>query len=124
MKRIFYASGSVVTGDRTADAVVRYAQALAQREASDMIDIPIFAAGGTAARAQLLIGPASQLMVVSEVPRHQEFDDEETLGRIDQRMEALLRPKAQPVDKADIGLESDLPQEQFAAFDPVPRVGS
>lgn len=111
MKRIFYASGSVVTGDRTAEAVLRYAQVLAQREGSDVVDIPIFSTEGTACRAQLLIGPTSELMVVTEVPRHEEFDDEETLSRIDLRIEGLLRPKAQPVDDSDLNVEPDLPPE-------------
>lgn len=116
MKRIFYASGSVLTGDRTADAVIKFAQVLAEREASDVIEIPIFIAGSAVARAQLLIGPASQLMTISEDPRHIEFDDEETLRLIDERVEALLCPKAQPVDIADLGLETDLEKEQYTSY--------
>jgi len=124
MKRIFYASGSVVTGDRTADAVITYAQVLADREASDVIEIPVFSADGTVGRAQLLVGPASQLMVVSESERHVEFDDEETLRHIDQRIEGLLRPKAQPVDSGDLEADSDAPQEQFVDYPESGRLGS
>ncbi|MET3768719.1 hypothetical protein ABIB15_001403 [Marisediminicola sp. UYEF4] len=115
MKRIFYAGGSVVTGDRTADVVLRYAQALAQREASDVIDIPIFAEGGTSGRAQLLIGPSSQLLIATEVPRHTEFDDDTFLQQIEDKMESLLRPKGQPILEDDFGgadegtADSDLP---------------
>lgn len=103
MKRIFYAGGSVVTGDLTADAVLRYAQALAQREASDIIDIPIFVAGGSSGRAQLLIGPTSQLLIATETPRHEEVDDVAFLQQIDDKMEWLLRSKGQPVHADDIG---------------------
>lgn len=103
MKRISYAGGFVVTGDRTADAVLRYAQALAQRGASDIIDIPIFAAEGTSGRAQLLIGPASQLLIATEVPRHKEFDDDVILQQIEDKMESLLRPKGQPIHADDFG---------------------
>lgn len=103
MKRIFYAGGSVVTGDLTAEAVLRYAQALAQREASDIIDIPIFAAGGSSGRAQLLIGPTSQLLIATETPRHEEVDDVAFLQQIDDKMEWLLRSKGQPVHADDIG---------------------
>ena len=115
MKRIFYAGGSVVTGDRTADAVLRYAQALAQRDASDIIDIPIFAAGGTSGRAQLLVGPASQLLIATEVPRHKEFDDDGFLQQIEDKMESLLRPKGQPIHTDDFSgayegtADSDIP---------------
>ncbi|GAB3138667.1 hypothetical protein [Marisediminicola antarctica] len=107
MKRIFYAGGSVVTGDRTADAVLRYAQALAQREASDIIDIPIFAAGGISGRAQLLVGPASQLLIATEIPRHSEFDDDVFLQTIEDKMEWLLRSKGQPIDADDFGGEEE-----------------
>jgi hypothetical protein len=115
MKRIFYAGGSVVTGDRTADAVLRYADALAQREASDIIDIPIFAAGGAFGRAQLLIGPASQLLIATEIRPDEEVDDAAFLQHIDNKMESLLRPKGQPILADDFGgadegtRDSDLP---------------
>lgn len=108
MKRIYYASGSVVTSDRTADAVVAYAQALAARESSDTIDIPIFAAGAHAGRAQLVVGPASQLMVVTEDPWHEAFEDEGTLDLLARRTEGLLRPKGRPVDQIDLADGTDL----------------
>lgn len=103
MKRIFYAGGSVVTGDRTAEAVLTYAQALAQRGASDIIDIPIFAGGGTTGRAQLLIGPSSELLIATEVPRHKEYDDPGFLETIEGKLESLLRPKGQAIHADDFG---------------------
>src|SRR3989337_1749122 len=113
MKRIFYASGSLVTSDRTAEAVLAYAQALAQRESSDTIDIPIFGVGGTTARAQLLIGPSSQVLVLTEMSSDEEFDDEETLLSINRLVEGLLRPKGRPVDPDDPGRDAHLHTEPF-----------
>lgn len=44
MKRIYYANGYLLTGDGTASAVLDYASALAKRETSDTISIPILIA--------------------------------------------------------------------------------
>jgi hypothetical protein len=118
MKRIFYAGGSVVTGDRTAEAVLTYAQALAQRDASDVIDIPIFAGEGTYGRAQLLIGPTSELLIATEVPRHKEVEDDEFLKHIEEKLETLLRPKSQPIDVDDFGeSRDDTDESDFPAFE-------
>ena len=111
MKRIFYASGSVVTGDRTAAAVISYARALSSREDSDMIDIPIIKPSGTIGRAQVLLGPASQLMCVDEPPIGLEVDDEHTLDVLAQRIDGLLRPKGQPVDQADLRVDAEVSAE-------------
>ncbi|NEM90483.1 hypothetical protein [Galbitalea soli] len=98
MKRIYYASGSVVTGDRTADAVVRYAEALASRVTSDTIAVPVRLADGTAGIAQLLIGPASQLVVVPEPQLTDETDDEAVLDELSLKTLRLSSPHPQPID--------------------------
>ncbi len=102
MKRVFYAGGAFVTGDRTAQAVLDYAQALAEREASAAIDIPVYGPGGMRGRAQLLVGPASQLMVVSEVSDAVEVDDEATLDHLARQIEGLLRPNSRPIEVTDV----------------------
>ena len=109
MKRIFYASGSVVTGDRTAAAVLAYARALAMRETSDSIDIPVVTPAGTEGRAQLVIGPASQLMVVTEVMDRDELDDDDAIAAIDKHVEGLLTPESRPLDPGqfDENLDTD-----------------
>lgn len=62
MKRILYANGSVLTSDRIADAVVRYATALAGANAADNIRFPVVK-DGQPGFVEMLIGPASELMV-------------------------------------------------------------
>jgi hypothetical protein len=98
MKRVYYASGSVLTGDRMAEAIVRYAGALALREISDTIDIPISLGGGRTARAQLLIGPASQLVVVPEADAHEDPEDEATIEDLSIRARRLSSPRPQASD--------------------------
>jgi hypothetical protein len=98
MKRVYYSGGSVLTGDRTADAVVRYAGALATRAASDTIDIPISLTDGSVGRAQLLIGPASQFVVVPEEHALAGPEDNKTIAELSKRTVALASPRPQPVD--------------------------
>ncbi len=98
MKRIFYVNGSVITGDRTAEAVLAYAQALARREGSDTIDIAVVGELGETARAQLLIGPASQLMVVSQATTMEELDDDIAIALIERRTIGLTHPESRALD--------------------------
>lgn len=64
MKVIHYAGDALTTGDAIADALVLYAEALARRETSAAISIPVRMKNGDIAMASVLIGPASQLTAV------------------------------------------------------------
>lgn len=67
MKRIYYASGSVLTGNAIAESVLAYARALAKSPLADIIHIPVIVTGQEQpGMASLLVGPASQLMCVDE----------------------------------------------------------
>jgi hypothetical protein len=107
MKRVFYSSGSLLTGDRTADAVVKYAEVLAARSSSDTIDIPIVLEDGTVARAQLLIGPASQLVVVPQEHSAEAPDDDATIEELSKRTLSLSSPHPQAVDAASAAYYSE-----------------
>lgn len=61
MRKIHYAGGTVITGDRTCKAVLRYARALADVGKSDVVMFPVVEDGGGVVYAHFLIGPASQL---------------------------------------------------------------
>lgn len=101
MKRIFYASGSVVTGDRMANAIVHYAEVLAQRDASDTIDIPITLSSGESGRAQVLLGPGSQLVVVPEEGTDERPEDEDTIAELERRARSHGSPRALASDEDD-----------------------
>lgn len=100
MKRVYYASGSVLTGDRVAEAIVRYAGALAMRDCSDVIDIPISLGDGRTARAQLLIGPASQFFVIPEAEVQEGPEDEATIADLTQRARLLSSPRPHASDES------------------------
>jgi hypothetical protein len=64
MRRLHYVGGSVLVGDRTCKAVLRYARALAEVRRSDIVTIPVASEGGGVEHAHFLLGPASQLFSV------------------------------------------------------------
>jgi hypothetical protein len=82
MKRISYAGGAIVTGDRLADAVMDYAAALARADLADHVRVPALAADESITEFDLLIGPASQLIAERiEIPVD-ELEDEELVAEL------------------------------------------
>lgn len=63
MKRIHYASGSLLTGDAIAEALVAYAAALALNNAAAEVRAPAVMENGEQGEVLLLLGPASQILV-------------------------------------------------------------
>ena len=72
MRRLYYSSGSVLTGDVVCKAVLRYAQALADTGKADIIAVPVITEVGTTGHAHLLVGPSSQLF---SMPSASDGDD-------------------------------------------------
>ena len=103
MKRIFYASGSFLTSDAIADALLGYADALAHNVGSDVVDFPIVLPNGTQGRATTPIGPASQVASATEVSELPEPDDDGLVMEI-KRLTGLFgtpRPQVQPKEEID-----------------------
>ncbi|QIS38126.1 hypothetical protein [Clavibacter capsici] len=83
MHIIHYADGHYLTGDEVAAAVVGYAEALAREgTAAATVVIPVRVADGSVERVELLIGPASQLVVEAGEPGGDELRDPELVARI------------------------------------------
>jgi hypothetical protein len=95
MKLIHYAGETLLTGDAIADAVLRYASALASREESATLVIPVRLPSGSIADANLLIGPASQLVAVPQESALEEIVDEELLTRITLEVDLLSNGRPQ-----------------------------
>lgn len=66
MRRVFYASGSFLTGDSIASAILLYADALTHTSGSDIVEFPVVLALGETGMAAMLVGPASQIATTSE----------------------------------------------------------
>jgi hypothetical protein len=109
VQRIYYANGSILTGEHIASAVLAYAQALAKSPLADTITIPfVDEASGTLSRATLLIGPASQLMFVPDLgSRFTEPVDDELVEELDRKSLLLGSPRPVPQDAREPLLVSE-----------------
>jgi len=66
VKRIYYSSGSVLTGDYIADAILDLAQVVASRNSTASVKIPVILPDGDTGHAKLLISPVSPMLAVPE----------------------------------------------------------
>lgn len=63
MKRVIYAGGSFLTDDAAAAALTSYAADLARAGSADTVSVPGLTDRGEAQRIEVLLGPASQIMI-------------------------------------------------------------
>jgi hypothetical protein len=89
MERINYAAGSVLTGDDIAHALVEYSKALARAAQSDNVTFPVLLESGDVATAEVLIGPASQIMNVPEPNDHDDLSDADLVDELVRKTDAL-----------------------------------
>jgi hypothetical protein len=109
MRIVSYSGESVVTTDGVGEAVVDYARALIADNSADVVDIPILFEDEELT-ASLVLGPASQLIVV---PAHEvdvELRDEMTIARLRSKTAALGPHTVVPS-------ESETPDIAALAFD-------
>jgi hypothetical protein len=80
---IHYADGRYLTGDDIARAVVACAQALAREGmAAATVTVPVRLPEGGVGEVEILIGPASQIVVEQAGPSDDELRDPEAVERI------------------------------------------
>lgn len=91
MDRIYYAGDSLLTGSDIARALLDYAQALAQVGAAATVDIPTVTAAGQPGRAEILVGPASQLLSSAEEVSVEEVVDADLVADLQEKSENLRR---------------------------------
>lgn len=89
MKRIHYASGSLLTGDDIADVLLRFAAALAHNNSAAEVRAPAVVDGGRTGEVFLLLGPASQMLAEEEPFGGEELLDERFVAEFEQRIAAL-----------------------------------
>ncbi|WP_426515537.1 hypothetical protein ACPPVQ_13095 [Diaminobutyricibacter sp. McL0618] len=109
MHRVQYAGGSVLTGDVIAAALLEYAAALARNSSSATVEIPVRETDGERGIAQVLIGPASQLVSTHAPGIGDEIEDDELVRRFTLATRRLAPAAASPL--ADD--QSTVPQEDF-----------
>jgi hypothetical protein len=121
MKRILYNGGTVITGDAIAHAVLEYASELARHESSDTVDIPTVNAEGVGARAELLLGPASQFVVEPVGADQDDPTDDALVAEIESKTAKLLAPR--PVASADSSGYPDFDEPTESPDPPLAEAG-
>ncbi len=76
MKKVSYAGGSFVSGDRIVEAVSRFAAAIANAERAAQIEIPAVDVDGRVQKIGVVLGPASQLFSEPVIAQTELEDDE------------------------------------------------
>ncbi|MEV8213409.1 hypothetical protein [Leifsonia sp. NPDC077715] len=89
MKRIHYASGSLLTGDDIADVLVRFGAALAHRNDAAEVHAPAVVEGGDTGEVLILLGPASQMLAEHEPFDGAELHDDEFVSQLEGKIAAL-----------------------------------
>jgi hypothetical protein len=98
MQIIHYSSESYLTGDDIAFAVVEYAKALALAESSATIGIPFQREDTSIGHLELLIGPASQIVLESSSTPGPELRDDELVASITQETRRAQAGEDAPID--------------------------
>jgi hypothetical protein len=102
MDQIKYAGNTLVTGSDIAHAVLAYAQALASSDDSATIGIPVQHDDGSIVTAELLIGPASQLIAEPFETAADEIEDEDVVRRLNDATSKLQTPHAVTENATDL----------------------
>jgi hypothetical protein len=109
MRIVSYSGESVLTTDGVGEAVVDYARALIADNSTDVVDIPVVF-DDEEVIASMVIGPASQLIVVPAKVNDFRLRDELTIKRIRAKIAALgphriLPTQAVPVSHDDLSYD-------------------
>lgn len=96
MKLLINRSGSYLTGDELADAVIRYGLALARRHEVDVVDIPFLTADGALRRVELTVGWTAETAATSSGEQGQELTESDTARLMNEKAERMAVPRAYP----------------------------
>jgi hypothetical protein len=89
MKRVSYAGGSFVSGDRIVDAVTRFTTANANVERAAEIEVPAMDVDGRVQMIGIVVGPASQ-MFYEPIVAQNELEDDEFVAQMEALTERLV----------------------------------
>jgi hypothetical protein len=107
MDQIQYAGNTLVTGSDIAHAVLAYAQALASNGDSATITIPVQHDDGSVVTAEILIGPASQLITEPYESPAPEIEDADTIARLTDATTSLQVAHPIPEPMGDLSAIDD-----------------
>jgi hypothetical protein len=99
VRTVVYAGDSFVTGDDIAEALLRYAAALAGVSQAATVEVPVLRADGTIEYDTLLIGPASQILAHPGPADVDEIEDVRVVTDLNNRIAALTSSRGLPLDE-------------------------
>lgn len=110
MMTLYFTGQSVLLADDVCDALLRYAQALAATQGSDVVSVPVLTPDGESIMAEFLLGPASQLYATAA---GEDAGDHSHAGVVEElaRRTRMLHPEAvivPVVDQPLLGYDQDL----------------
>ena len=93
MMSLQYTGRAILMPNDVCEAVLRYAQALASSQSSDVVTVPIIGDGGHLVDAEFLLGPASQLYALPAPDGAHDQSNAKSVEELDRRGR-LLHPTA------------------------------
>jgi hypothetical protein len=110
MMNLKYAGGTVTMSDDACATLLAYAEALARNAGSDTVTVAVIGEDGEPTDADILIGPASQLLAVPSKASHRDFDDRAQIAYMAERTAQLQPPR--PIATPDSPPEEDNDQDR------------
>jgi hypothetical protein len=101
MLRLHYSGESVLIATEVGEALLRYARALAESHAADVVSVLVVNGDGELSAAEFLLGPASQLYSTAVDSGPERGDDRDVIDDLERRLRRLnpsAHVAAQPPD--------------------------
>lgn len=110
MMKLDYAGGQVLVSDQLCHVLLTYSADVARAGGSETLQIPVVTIDGIRGIAEVVVGPASQLLATPTDMPDVDLDDTHAIEEIVARTAATKPPKALPVSASDLtaDLDSDL----------------
>jgi hypothetical protein len=89
MQKVHYSGATLITGDDVACVIVEYARVLARTGKCAQVTLPVRLNDGGVGSATLLIGPASQLVTVTESSPFEELSSPDLVSAWQTEIDAI-----------------------------------
>jgi hypothetical protein len=102
MYRVTYAGETFFTGQALGDVVLDYARGLALKDRADTVEIPGLLEDGSPTVVELLIGPASQMVMTVVDSDDEEPADQSIVADLTRRLDSLAASTAVPMTETEV----------------------
>ena len=99
--KLDYAGGEVLVSDELCHALLSFSAEIAKTGGSDDLRIPVITVDGIQGFAEIVVGPASQLLATPTDAAQVDLEDSDVVADIVTRSAALKPSRVLPVSDAD-----------------------